>query len=247
LIGSVIVAAWKAPLTLASIPIFAYGFVKIRARYMASSRELKRLEAVSKSPVLASLSEAMEGASTIRAHRLEAAFERQFAKLAEQNSTLYWHSFMLLPWMISRVDFLGSVCILATALSLTLLGGGSTVSGAVAFSFIINFTGKLQWAVRQSIEAENYLTSVERCEHFERIAQEKEPSGASAAEAEAQLVTAITGTSEPALEFRNVSVRYRPNLPLVIRDLSIVVQPGERIGIIGRTGCGKSTLTLCIF
>jgi len=244
LFGTFAVVAWKAPLVLVVMPACALAFVKVRSYYMATSRELKRLEAVSRSPLMQMLSEAMEGIATIRAQRLEPVFQRRLQRLAERNGTLFWHSFAMLPWMISRVDGLGSVFVLATAVSLVLLRNTSTpVSGAVAFTFIINWLGKLQWAMRQSIEAENYLTSVERCEHFERIPQELEPAGPVDA---AELAAAAAEGSSPAIEFKSVSVRYRPRLPLVLKDLTFAVQAGERVGIIGRTGCGKSTLTLCL-
>jgi len=245
LFGTFMVVAWKAPLVLLSVPVCGYVFAKVRSCYMASSRELKRLEAVSRSPLLQLLSEAMEGISTLRALRVQAAFDRRFEWFAGQNGSIFWHVFVMTPWMISRVDGIGSVFVLTTAISLTLLRGmGSAVDGAVALTFILSWMGKLQWAMRQSIEAENYLTSVERCEHFERILQEREPADPKSSEA---LAAAAARAGVPAVEFESVSVRYRPRLPLVIKDLSFVVHPGERVGVIGRTGCGKSTLTLCLF
>merc|ERR1719235_764303 len=99
---------------------------------------------MTRSPLLAVLSEVMEGITTIRALRLEQVFERRFRKLAETNGTLFWHSFMLLPWMITRADGLASILVLATAVSLVLVRSESTVSGAVALTFIINFTSKVQ-------------------------------------------------------------------------------------------------------
>eukprot|EP00445_Apocalathium_hangoei_P022043 CAMPEP_0203899804 /NCGR_PEP_ID=MMETSP0359-20131031/42153_1 /ASSEMBLY_ACC=CAM_ASM_000338 /TAXON_ID=268821 /ORGANISM="Scrippsiella Hangoei, Strain SHTV-5" /LENGTH=1320 /DNA_ID=CAMNT_0050823127 /DNA_START=104 /DNA_END=4066 /DNA_ORIENTATION=- len=247
LFGTFVVVAWKATPVLIAVPFCAVAFVRIRACYMASSRELKRLEAVSRSPLLATLSEALEGLTSIRAMRLKRSFEHRFTKQAEENGTLFWHSFVLLPWMINLVDGVGSIFVLATALSLVFLRSNSTpLAGGLAFSFIINWTGKLQWAVRQSIEAENYLTSVERCEHFERIPQEFEPDDQDS-QATLAFAEAAQRSDVPAIEFRNVSVRYRPRLPLVINDLSFSVHAGERVGIIGRTGCGKSTLTLCLF
>lgn len=246
LLGTFAIVAWKAAPVLVAAPFCACAFVRVRRYYMATSRELKRLEAVSRSPLLAALSEAMEGITTIRALHLEKTFEQRFAQRLEENATLFWHSFMLLPWLITRIDFLGAVFVLATAISLALLRSSSTaVSGGVAFTFIVNWVGKLQWAVRQSIEAETYLTSVERCEHFDRIPQELEPATAEANVRE--LAEAAQLGCAAAIEFCAVSVRYRPRLPLAIKGLSFLVRAGERVGVIGRTGCGKSTLALCLF
>jgi len=245
LLGTVIVVVWKAVPVLFVMPICGYGFIRMRGYYMATSRELKRLEATARSPLLAGLAEAMEGITTIRMQRLEPSFQRRFLKLAEKNGTLFFHSWIMIPWLVVRADGIGSIFVLATAVSLAFMRGAtSPISSALTFTFVMAGVSKLQWAVRQSIEAENYLTSVERCEHFERIPQELEPEhGLSPHE----LAAMAERGDHPAIEFREVSVRYRPRLPLVVRSLSFSVGPGERVGVIGRTGCGKSTITLCLF
>eukprot|EP00656_Telonema_subtile_P050414 TRINITY_DN6519_c0_g2_i1.p1 TRINITY_DN6519_c0_g2~~TRINITY_DN6519_c0_g2_i1.p1 ORF type:complete len:403 (+),score=90.39 TRINITY_DN6519_c0_g2_i1:507-1715(+) len=206
---------------------------------MDCSRQLKRLEASSRAPVLSLLLEALRGAHTIAAHELESHFVEEFDRTAALNATNALHLYMLLPWLTFVLDCMGTSVLLACVLS-TLAGIGSPMMTGLALAYALSFLGKLQWVTRQSIEAENYMIAVERLQVWMELTPEQPVEGA----------TTTVPTSWPAsgaIEIRDLCVRYRPGLPLVLDRLSVSVAAGERVGLIGRTGCGKSTLASALF
>ncbi|PSN47504.1 hypothetical protein C0J52_02254 [Blattella germanica] len=196
-------------------------FYLIRQFYLTTARSLKRLESIARSPAFTHLSASIQGLTTIRAFGAQALLEKEFDNFQDQHSSIWY------LYIASNRAFglwLDSVCLVFITLvtfSFLLIGGeqyGSDVG--LAITQAIGLTGMLQWGIRQSAELENLMTSVERVLEYTEL--EKESSE------------------------ENI-LAYSKTDPAVLKNVSFVIKPGEKVGIVGRTGAGKSSLITALF
>eukprot|EP00455_Lapot_gusevi_P039155 TRINITY_DN4387_c0_g1_i1.p1 TRINITY_DN4387_c0_g1~~TRINITY_DN4387_c0_g1_i1.p1 ORF type:complete len:383 (+),score=53.14 TRINITY_DN4387_c0_g1_i1:26-1150(+) len=165
---------------------------------------------------------------------------QQIENLIRVHSITYLTSLLAQRWLSSRLEAMSSLVmtgVVAFAVGLR-KDVDSTVS-ALAIINIMQMVGLFQWAVRISIEVENNMTSVERLNYYSDIAQEAAYSIPE---------TLPQGwPSQGAVTFENICLKYRPELPAVLKGVSCSIRPGEKIGICGRTGAGKSSLTVALY
>lgn len=160
------------------------------------------------------------------------------------NNRSYYLLVLTQRWLSIRVETIGSLVSFFAAL-IIVIQRGSTAAGTsgVSLSYAVSVTGLLNWVVRQTVEAENSMNSVERSKFYtDKIAHE---AAREIPEADAPLKN--QWPSQGAVEFDDLQIRYRPNLPLVLHGVSLKIKGGERIGIVGRTGAGKSSLMVALF
>ncbi|KNC48738.1 ABC transporter C family member 1 [Thecamonas trahens ATCC 50062] len=220
--------------------IFAYGVVQ--QYYRRTSRELKRLDSVSRSPVYALFSETITGAPTIRAYALEEHFEAASAKTVDNNHRAYILSMASNRWLSVRLELLGNLLVVFTAM-LCVVERGKIDPGLVGLTiaYTLRITDSLNWTVRMATQAEVESNSVERIMHYTLNVDSEPP-------AVVHEYRAPPGwPHRGAVEFNNVTMRYRPDLEPALRDCSFRIDPGTKVGVVGRTGAGKSSLILCIF
>uniref|UniRef100_A0A060TAR9 ARAD1D22132p n=1 Tax=Blastobotrys adeninivorans TaxID=409370 RepID=A0A060TAR9_BLAAD len=211
--------------------------------YLRTSRELKRLDSVSRSPIYAHFQETLGGMSTVRAYSQQNRFTFMNESRVDLNLKAYFPTVSANRWLAVRLEFIGSVIILSAAgMAIALLPGGGVTAGIVglALSYALQITQSLNWIVRMTVEVETNIVSVERILEYSGL-----PSEAPAV-IENHRPPAVWPTSG-AIGFDNYSTRYRPELPLVLKNISMSVNPQEKVGIVGRTGAGKSSLTLALF
>ncbi|KAI8103833.1 hypothetical protein M9435_006360 [Picochlorum sp. BPE23] len=230
------------------LPIFVpliLIFMYVQRRYLLTSREVKRFEAVSRSPLYQQLSNVLRGLVVIRVYDAEETFKTNFLSLLTENIG-WWYSWLCSArWIGFRLDIMVSIIITAAPLLMVGLrskfGDDNAKLVGLALSQCLYLAGLLQWMVRQTAEVENNMTSTERL--FAYTGLEQEPA------------TLDNGGTPPppnwpsagTIEYSHVYTAYRKGLPPVLKDLSFVVQSGTTCGIVGRTGSGKSSLMLSLF
>ncbi|TFK51703.1 multidrug resistance-associated ABC transporter [Heliocybe sulcata] len=240
--GILVVIGFSFPAFLVAVPPLAYFYLRVMIYYLATSRELKRLDATSRSPIFAWFSESLNGLSTIRAFGQQAVFIHTNERRIDRNQICYLPSIAVNRWLAVRLEFVGATIILISALlAVTALVTSGVDAGLVGLvlSYALNTTSSLNWVVRSASEVEQNIVSCERILHNTRL-----PS-----EAPDEIPDSTPGDwpSNGEIEYRGYSARYRPELDLVLKDVFITIKPREKIGIVGRTGSGKSTMLLSLF
>ncbi|KAG0038711.1 Canalicular multispecific organic anion transporter 1, partial [Gryganskiella cystojenkinii] len=237
----VLVVSYSTPIFLLMIPPLALAYYYIQDYFIKSSGSVQRLYWVSKSPLYQHFSETLSGVATIRVTRgLRERFIQQ-NELKADTIVNRINSYNLLDrWLQIRIEFLGAIAVFSTA-ALAVLTADKLDPSMVglALSYALTLIAFLNYMVRTVGEVSNLLVSVERIEEYSHKPVE---------------APVITGVRPPAnwpqhgkVVFKDYSARYRQGLDLVIKDASFSVEPSESIGIVGRTGAGKSSLTLALF
>lgn len=210
-------------------------FVFSASFYRASAREIKRHEAVLRSFVFAKYSEAVSGVATIRAYGLQEHFMANVRDAIDNMNSAYFLTFANQRWLSVRLDVIGNL--LVFTVGILVVTARFTINpsiGGLVLSYILSIVQMMQFTVRQLAELENNMNSTERIHYY-----------ATGLDEEAPLKLLDVPKSWPdkgEIIFDNVQMRYRPNLPLVLQSFSLHVAAGERVGIVGRTGAGKSSI-----
>lgn len=207
---------------------------------------MKRLDSITRSPVYAQFGEALNGLSTIRAYKAYDRMATISGKAMDNNIRFTLVNISSNRWLTIRLETLGGVMIWLTATFAVMQNG--RVENQVAFastmglllSYSLNITSLLSNVLRQASRAENSLNAVERVGTYidlpseapEIIESNRPPPG---------------WPSSGLIKFEDVVLRYRPGLPAVLRGLSFVICPMQKIGIVGRTGAGKSSMLNALF
>ncbi|ORX44613.1 multi drug resistance-associated protein MRP [Hesseltinella vesiculosa] len=244
-VGSVLVIAYSSPLFLALVPPLFYLYRRIQRQFLAASRELKRLDSINRSPVFSHFQESINGVATIRSYDQQDRFIHQSAYHLDRSHQSFYPFNACNRWLSMRLEFLGAVVILAASLLpvlAILLGSVSLDVGlvAVAVTYALTITNSLTWTIRMYCEIENSIVSVERIRDYIGLPGEKYEG---AIELSAQDPWPQQGT----IAFEGYGTQYRPGLPMCLDKVSFTVQGGMKIGIVGRTGSGKSSLALSLF
>ncbi|KAH7002019.1 P-loop containing nucleoside triphosphate hydrolase protein [Ilyonectria destructans] len=216
----------------------------IQRYYLRTSRELKRLDSVTRSPIYAHFQESLGGISTIRAYRQQQRFELENEWRVDANLRAYFPSISANRWLAVRLEFIGAIVILAAAgfAVIEVANGVDLKPGAVglAMSYALQITTSLNWIVRQTVEVETNIVSVERVLEYAALPSE-------APEIIADRRPSVSWPAKGEVDFINYSTRYREGLDLVLKNINLDIKSHEKIGVVGRTGAGKSSLTLALF
>ncbi|CAF1526733.1 unnamed protein product [Adineta steineri] len=217
----------------------------LRRFYMRSSRQLKRLESLTRSPLYALFSSSLDGLTSIRAFNVQTNFLNMFLERIDANSRSYFVLFTTARWFGLRLDLITSLLTLITAvLAVALRDQIDPSAAALSISYCITLTGLFQWGIRQSAEAENFMTSAERIHEYGQLVPENYQNSN---KSDVFLQPANDWPSRGIIEFKDYTFRYRPELDPVLKNLNLRIEPKEKIGIIGRTGAGKSSLLQALF
>uniref|UniRef100_A0A8C0EKT0 MRP1 protein n=1 Tax=Bubo bubo TaxID=30461 RepID=A0A8C0EKT0_BUBBB len=239
-IGTILVITCASPLFIVVVIPLGYFYFTIQRRYIASSRQIRRLAGASHSPVISHFSETLVGRSTIRAFGHQERFIRKHNDVVYENLVYFYNNVISNRWLSVRLEFLGNLMVFFAALFVAL--AGNTVSSStvgLSISYALNIIQSLNFWVRKACEIETNAVSIERvCEYAKMDKEEpwimpKRPP--------------VGWPDKGIIEFVNYKAQYGKDLGLALNDVSFQTQSKEKVGIVGRTGAGKSTLTNCLF
>uniref|UniRef100_A0A8B9CRU4 Multidrug resistance-associated protein 1 n=1 Tax=Anser brachyrhynchus TaxID=132585 RepID=A0A8B9CRU4_9AVES len=225
-IGACIIILLATPIAAVIIPPLGLVYLFVQRFYVATSRQLKRLESVSRSPVYSHFNETLLGVSVIRAFEEQKRFIKQNDMKVDENQKAYYPSIVANRWLAVRLEYVGN-CIVLFAALFAVIARNKLSPGLVGLSvsYSLQITAYLNWLVRMSSELETNIVAVERW----------------------VVHHSYTWPEEGKVEFRGYGLRYREDLDLVLKNINVTINGGEKIGIVGRTGAGKSSLTLGLF
>ncbi|PNF34547.1 hypothetical protein B7P43_G10751 [Cryptotermes secundus] len=242
LLGAVMVVALVNVWMLLPALLMFSVFYLLRMYFMATSRSIKRLEGITRSPVFSHLTATLQGLTTIRALGAQAMLEKEFDSLQDLHSSA-WYIFAAITRAFAV--YLDSTCLIyVMCVTLSFLFMGEEYSGGdvgLAVTQAIGLTGLIQKGIRQSAELENQMTAVERVLEYSKV--EKEPPLESHAEKKPKDHWPTRGE----VVFDRVFLAYSKEGPSVLKNVNFVIRPAAKVGIVGRTGAGKSSLVTALF
>jgi ABC-type multidrug transport system fused ATPase/permease subunit len=243
MLGTILLICWFVPaLILALIPVL-WLYYQIQSDYRKSAREAKRLESISRSPRFAHFRETLQGLPVIRALHQESRQESEFTRLLQDYTRHYWASILINRWFSTRAPLVSGIVALTTSVLVVIglyqkwLSPG--VSG-ILLTYSMTFWATLNWCVRSWSEVESKMTSLERVISYSDIPSEGDNPWA---DSESAAISPLGGD----ISVNQLSVRYAVGLPEILKGANLAIPQGARVGLIGRTGSGKSTLIQALF
>lgn len=241
LLTTVILISVITPAFLIAGFFIALIYFAIGKVYINASRDLKRLESVQRSPLYTQFGETLSGMTTIRAYGDERRFIRDNLHQVNTHSRPFIYLWAANRWLSFRVDFVSALVAFLTGV-FVILAVGTIDAGAagLAMTYAVTFTENVLWFVRLYASNEQNMNAVERVKEYLDVEQEAAP---------------IVPDHRPehnwpsagAVEFVDYSTRYRSDFDFVLKKISFKILPGEKVGVVGRTGAGKSSLALALF
>ncbi|CAG9768550.1 unnamed protein product [Ceutorhynchus assimilis] len=214
-------------------------FYLLRIIYLRTSRDVKRLEGTTRSPIYLHLNASLQGLTTIRAFGVQKTLQKEFDNYQNQNAAAWFtfvgcaRSFGL--WLdLHCVVYVGLVTISFFFVKTEIFGGNV----GLAITQALSLTGMFQWGMRQWSELENRMTCIERIKEYADVVPESEK------------VTKEPPKSWPEkgeIKFEKLCLKYDVNEPYILKNLSFAIRSNEKVGIVGRTGAGKSSIIAALF
>ncbi|KAG0614326.1 hypothetical protein M758_6G168500 [Ceratodon purpureus] len=210
--------------------------------YLTSARELMRMNGTTKAPIVNNFGETISGAMTIRAFEKVPQFEKKNLELVDVDASLFFHTFVAYEWLVMRLEALCAIILATSALLMVVIPSDAVDGGFAGLSLVYGLTlnGVLVFFIQYVCQLANNIVSVERVRQYMKIESE---------------APAIIDDSRPSpnwpkhgkVELQNLQIRYRPGAPLVLKGITCTFQGGQRVGVVGRTGSGKTTLISALF
>ena len=265
--GTVIIISIVSPQFLIPLPVLGFLYVMVQRYYVATSRELKRWDSMFVSPIISNFAETLEGAVSVRAFHAQQRFIALNHSALNKSLCTYYLSVSCNRWLAVRLESIGNVLVFCAAALVAQQHAPASMAG-MSVSYALTVTQSLNWAVRMLSDLETNVVSVERLNEYASLpselddgldaTQSKSMSGwhsaasslpAALARVHASnedVVIAANWPSKAHVEFVGVRARYRPELEDVLKGVDLDVPAGCKLGIVGRTGSGKSTMLLVL-
>ncbi len=240
-LGTVVLILTVIPIFGAVIVPVAIVFYFVQKIFITTSRQLKRLESISRSPIYSHFGETITGSATIRAFNVEGLFIKESEDKVDSNQVCYYSNQVINRWLAVRLESLGNIITFCAALlCISAPDAVNPSEVGLIINYALSVTQILNYLVRMLTELETNIVAVERIREY-----------TSFVETEAPWVNdkrpEKNWPQDGRINFRDYGIRYRPGLDLVLKGITCDIKGGETIGIVGRTGAGKSTLTVALF
>lgn len=258
LTGTVALVLYTVPAFVVPLVLVGCVFFIVQEYYRPSSVDLRRLESVSRSPLISHFTEAVDGATTIRAYDGQARARATNAAAMDEVNRFSFLGTSANRWLATRLDLL-STLLTFSAVALVVVFRGITPSLAgLMLSYLLGLSSSITWVVRQVTDTESQMSSLERIEEYSSDAVPHENNEVGQTPDDLVGFTPVPPVAAPVrvrtgwprtgrIEFQGVTMRYRRDLPAVLDGVTFTAASGERVGIVGRTGAGKSSLVAALF
>ncbi|BFZ19876.1 hypothetical protein BsWGS_22915 [Bradybaena similaris] len=237
---SLINITYSTPIVLAVIVPVVVLYIIVQRIYIPASRQIRRIDSTTRSPIYVHFSETLSGVSSIRAYGVQERFTRQSQELVDYNFKFYFASIVIGSWLQVRLQFLGNIIVLAAAMFAQANTGLSAGLAGLAISYAQQVTNALTMVVQVATQAETNIVSAERILEYAEI-----PTEAPWEVPETE--PPKSWPDEGRVAFDDLQFRYREGLELVLKGVTCDLKGGEKVGIVGRTGAGKSSLSVALF
>ncbi|GFR84980.1 multidrug resistance-associated protein 5 [Elysia marginata] len=240
IVGAVVIISYVSPWFLLAVVPLGAVFMFVWTVFHRSIRQLKMLDNVTRSPVIGHLTTSIQGLASISAFQRAPDFQQQHCQLLDSNSVAVLLFYSANRWLALRLDMVSAgIAVVTGFLVLVTYGHLNPALAGLALSYCVQMSGLFQFTTRLAVETEARLTSAQRILEYCNL-REVEGNGN----------TQKPGDKWPfrgEVVFNNVKLRYREAAPLALDDINVEIHPGENIGIVGRTGAGKSSLAVALF
>uniref|UniRef100_A0A2K6LDM4 ATP binding cassette subfamily C member 9 n=1 Tax=Rhinopithecus bieti TaxID=61621 RepID=A0A2K6LDM4_RHIBE len=232
--------SYATPVFLVALLPLGIAFYFIQKYFRVASKDLQELDDSTQLPLLCHFSETAEGLTTIRAFRHETRFKQRMLELTDTNNIAYLFLSAANRWLEVRTDYLGA-CIVLTASIASISGSSNSGLVGLGLLYALTITNYLNWVVRNLADLEVQMGAVKKVNSFLTMESEN-----------------YEGTMDPSqvpehwpqegeIKIHDLCVRYENNLKPVLKHVKAYIKPGQKVGICGRTGSGKSSLSLAFF
>ncbi|EIW68338.1 hypothetical protein TREMEDRAFT_32323 [Tremella mesenterica DSM 1558] len=241
IIGATVLLAIIEPYFLIAMAIVMVLYAHSAGFYRRSSREFKRIDAVLRSSLYSHFSESLSGIATIRSYGESERFFEDNVKRMDVENRAYYLTIINQRWLGMRLDFFGALLTFSVALIVVLAHTISAANGGLGLSVMVTVQQSFSWLVRQLAEVENDMVGAERVIYYSKDLEQESPHEIK------ENKPFSDWPKEGKIKMENVRLKYRPELPDVLKGLSLSVGASEKIGIVGRTGAGKSSIMVALF
>ncbi|KAM8974245.1 ATP-binding cassette sub-family C member 9 isoform 2-T2 [Pelodytes ibericus] len=234
------VISYANPLFLIALLPLGVAFYFIQKYFRVASKDLQELDDSTQLPLLCHFSETAEGLTTIRAFKHEAKFKQRMLELTDTNNLAYLFLSAANRWLEVRTDYLGA-CIVLTAAVTSIKSGLTSGIVGLGLTYALTVTNYLNWVVRNLADLEVQIGAVKKVNSFLNIDSECYEGSLD------QEQVPEDWPKEGEIKISDLCVRYENNLKPVLKHVKAYIKPGQKVGICGRTGSGKSSLSLAFF
>ncbi|KAH8660626.1 ABC transporter [Xylariales sp. PMI_506] len=239
-IGNCCIIIYGSPWAGLAIPVVGATLYMLQGFYLSSSRQLRLLEIEAKGPLFSNFLETLNGLATIRALRWNAEYMRKNQVAIKDSQKPFYLLYASQNWLNLTLDLItAGLAVIIMCIGVATAGSAAGATIGLALFSAAGFGASAKDVIQHWTQLEISMSAIERVRSFTK----ETPS-----EVEKSVLRAALAGDYKAwqgrgiIKFDKVSARYTPSSPLVLRDISIEIQPGQRYAICGRTGSGKSTL-----
>ncbi|KDN44924.1 P-loop containing nucleoside triphosphate hydrolase protein [Tilletiaria anomala UBC 951] len=207
--------------------------------YRTTTRDVRRLEAISRSPITTCFSDLLSGAVVVRAFGSSGRMMADLLSKSDNSTRFTWLLSQTTRWMICLYQLSSALLVLAGSLALLFNPNTNSAGAGFATSFLVTTDFLLAMALLCTSNFEQKAVSTERIIEYQELPQEPPthlPPG-----------PPPSWPSEGSVEIEDLEIKYAPELPTILEGISLAIPGRAKVGIVGKTGCGKSTLASCFF
>ncbi|KAL4862342.1 hypothetical protein BDV12DRAFT_207304 [Aspergillus spectabilis] len=236
ILGIIVAALVTSPLIVGLGIVALLASWAVAYLYVTGAREAKRLESTAKSPIFELVGSLLTGLPTIRAFGREQAYLKRMYDLIDTHCQALWHRRLFATWMSFWLSMVGAVFVAFVTMTFVSIRSLDAPLAGFALSFALEMSSNISWLLSRYAQLEIDSNATERI--VEYIQLEQEPQSG--------IDVPASWPTRGELEVTDLTVSYAPSLPPVLRNLAFCIKPGERVGVVGRTGAGKSSLAMTL-